>query len=152
MVYGTLMKTEYANTAHPKLMKWSCGIAFVVGLATFILYMTMEGDDKYLLYLTGFCLMYAAMFSAQYYLRRYEIDPENDTITDLQNKKYPLHISNLTTATFKESKKGKFRSLLLHDSGVGFMDIRISKVKADQMVTQLLKANPTIEVKHVNYL
>ena len=50
------------------------------------------------------------------------------------------------------SKKGKFRSLLLHDSGVGFMDIRISKIKADQIVAQLLNANPNIEVKHVNYL
>ena len=146
------MKTLYANTAHPTLMKWSCGIAFVVGLATFILYMTLEGDGKYLLYLTGFCLMYAAMFTAQYYLRRYEIDPENDTITDLQNKKYPLHISNLTTATYKESKKGKYRSLFLHDAGVGFMYIRISKSKADLMVAQLLEANPDIEVKHVNYL
>ena len=146
------MKTVYANTAHPTLAKWSCGIAFVVGLGLFILYMTMEGDDKYLLYLAGFCLMYAAMFSAQYYLRRYEIDPEEDTVTDMQNKKYPLHISNLTTATYKESKKGRFRSLFLHDAGVGFMDIRVSKAKADQIVAQLLQANPGIEVKHVNYL
>lgn len=146
------MKTVYANTTHPTLMKWSFGIAFAVGLGLFILYMTLDGDSKYTLYLAGFCLMYSAMFSAQYYLRRYEIDEENDTITDFQNKKYPLHISNLTTATYKESKKGKFRSLLLHDSGVGFMDIRISKIKADQIVAQLLNANPNIEVKHVNYL
>jgi hypothetical protein len=133
-------------------MKWSFGIAFSVGLGLFILYMTLEGDSKYLLYLAGFCLMYTAMFSAQYYLRRYEIDEEKDTITDFQNKKYPLHISNLTTATYKENKKGKYRSLFLHDAGVGFMDIRISKEKADQMVVQLLKANSNIEVKHVNYL
>ena len=146
------MKTIYANTTHPTLMKWSCVMAFVVGLALFILYMTLEGDYKYLLYLTGFCLMYAAMFSAQYFLRWYEVDPEKDTITDSQNKKYPLYISNLTTATYKESKKGKYRSLFLHDAGVGFMDIRVSKEKADQMVEQLLKANPAIEVKHVNYL
>lgn len=146
------MKTLYANTTHPTLMKWSLGIAFAVGLGLFILYMTLDGDSKYTLYLAGFCLMYTAMLSAQYYLRRYEIDEENDTITDFQNKKYPLHISNLTTATYKESKKGKYRSLLLHDSGVGFMDIRISKIKADQIVAQLLNANPNIEVKHVNYL
>lgn len=147
------MKTIYANTTHPTLMKWSCGMAFVVGLGLFILYLTtLEGDAKYLLYFAGFCLMYTGMFSAQYYLRRYEIDEENDTITDFQNKKYPLHISNLTTATYKENKKGKYRSLFLHDAGVGFIDIRISKVKADQMVAQLLKANPNIEVKHVNYL
>ncbi len=146
------MKTVYANSAHPKLVKWSCVVAFIVGLGLFILYITMESNEKYLLYLAGFCLMYAAMFTAQYYLRGYEIDPDKDTITDLQNKKYPLHISNLTTATYKESKKGKYRSLFLHDAGVGFMDIRTSKEKADQMVAQLQKANPAIEVKHVNYI
>ena len=146
------MKTVYANTAHPKLVKWSCVAAFLVGLVSVILYITMEGDGKYLLYLAGFSLIYAAMFTAQYYRRGYEIDPENDTVTDLQNKKYPLHISNLTTATYKENKKGKYRSLFLHDAGVGFMDIRTSKEKADQMVAQLLEANPAIEVKHINYL
>jgi len=146
------MKTVYANTAHPKLVKWSCVAAFLVGLVSVILYITLEGDGKYLLYLAGFSLIYAAMFTAQYYLRGYEIDPENDTVTDLQNKKYPLHISNLTTATYKENKKGKYRSLFLHDAGVGFMDIRTSKEKADQMVAQLLEANPAIEVKHINYL
>lgn len=146
------MKTVYANTAHPKLVKWSCVAAFLVGLVSVILYITLEGDGKYLLYLAGFSLIYAAMFTAQYYLRGYEIDPENDTVTDLQNKKYPLHISDLTTATYKENKKGKYRSLFLHDAGVGFMDIRTSKEKADQMVAQLLEANPAIEVKHINYL
>jgi len=146
------MKTVYANSAHPKLVKWSCVIAFFVGLGLFILYMTLEGGAKYLLYLAGFSLIYSTLFIGQYYLRRYEIDEEKDTITDFQNKKYPLHISNITTATYKESKKGKYRSLFLHDAGVGFMDIRIPKEKADQMVTQLLKANPGIKVKHVNYL
>ena len=146
------MKTVYANTAHPKLVKWSCVIAFIVGLGLFILYMTLEGGAKYLLYLAGFSLMYSTLFIGQYYLRRYEIDEEKDTITDFQNKKYPLHISNITTATYKESKNGKYRSLFLHDAGVGFIDIRIPKEKADQMVTQLLKANPGIDVKHLNYL
>ena len=32
------------------------------------------------------------------------------------------------------------------------MDIRLSKEKADQLLAQLLKVNPNIEVKHVNYL
>jgi hypothetical protein len=146
------MKTVYANSRHPRLVKWSCVIAFIVGLGLYILYMTLEGDAKYLLYLAGFSLMYSPLFLGQYYLRRYEIDEENDTITDCQNKKHPLHISNLTTASYKENKKSKYRSLFLHDAGVGFMDIRVSKEKADQMLAQLLKANPSIEVKHVNYL
>ena len=65
---------------------------------------------------------------------------------------YTLRISNLTSATYKESKKGKYRSLFLHDAGTGFMDIRTSKEKANQIVTQLLSANPAIEVKHANYI
>lgn len=85
-------------------------------------------------------------------MRVYEVNEDEDTITDYKNKKYPLHISNLTTATYKESKKGRFRSLFLHDAGTGFMDIRTSKEKADQIVAQLLNANPAIEVKHANYL
>ena len=66
------MKTVYANSAHPKLVKWSCVIAFIVGLGLYILYMTLEGDAKYLLYLAGFSLMYSPLFLGQYYLRRYE--------------------------------------------------------------------------------
>ena len=145
------MKTVYANSANPNLVKWSCGIAFFVGLALFILYMVLEGDFKYLLYLAGFSLMYSTFFISQYLLKRYEIDEEKDTITDCQIKKYPLRISNLTSASYKETKKGKYRSLFLHDAGTGFMDIRIPKEKADKMVKQLLEANPAIEVKHVHY-
>ena len=43
-------------------MKWSCVIAFIVGLGLYILYMTLMGDTKYLLYLAGFSLMYSPLF------------------------------------------------------------------------------------------
>ncbi len=144
------MKTVYANTAHPALVKWSCGIAVALGIVLFILYATLEGD--YLLYLASFSLLYGAIFISFYKLRIYEIDEGNGTITDYNAKKYPLQISRLTTATYKESKKGKFRSLFLHDDGTGFMDIRTSREKADRMVAQLLRLNPAIEVKHANYI
>ena len=146
------MKTVYANSAHPKWVKWICGITFFLGLGLFILFLLLEGDFRYLLYLSGFSLMYSTLFFGQYLLRRYEVDEERGTITDYQNKKYPLHISQLSTATYKESKKGTFRSLFLHDTGIGFMDIRMSKENADKLVAQLFKLNSAIEVKHVNYL
>lgn len=123
-----------------------------MGLVFIILYIALDKDYKYFFYVPGFCMIYFPFFISQYLLKSYEIDTENDTITDLQNKKYPLHISNLTTVTYKESRKGKYRSLFIHDSGVGFMDIRVPKEKADMMTAQLLEANPSIEVKHVNYL
>ena len=146
------MKTVYANTAHPGLVKWSCGIAMVVGIVLFVLYMKLEDNYRILLYMAAFSLFYSAMFTCFYKLRVYEIDPDKDTITDFNKKKYPLRISNLTTATYKENKKGKYRSLFLHDAGTGFMDIRTSKKKADQIVAQLLAINPAIKVKHVHYL
>lgn len=83
---------------------------------------------------------------------KYTIDEEAGTITFSQQKKYPMKISDITTITYKESKKGKFRSLLIHDSGVRFMVVNTSKENADLIVAQLTKANPSIVVKHANYI
>lgn len=40
------MKTVYANSRHPRLVKWSCVIAFIVGLGLYILYMTLDGFSE----------------------------------------------------------------------------------------------------------
>ena len=146
------MKTVYSNTTHPGLVKWSIGISIALGILLYILYINLDDNYKLILYIAAFSFLYGAMFIGFYKLKTYEVDEEEDTIINYNNKKYPLRISNLTTATYKESKKGRFRSLFLHDAGVGFMEIRMSKEKADKMVAQLLMANPAIEVKHVNYL
>ena len=89
---------------------------------------------------------------SEYFLFRLIVDDQNDTVVNARNKKYPLKISRLTTITYKESKKGRFRSLLLHDDGVGFMTVKTSKKVADKIVAQLLEINPSIEVKHASYL
>lgn len=146
------MKTVYANTARPGLVKWSTGIAIALGIGLFILYILSEGDYRVLLYIASFSLLYGGMFIGMYKLKGYEVDEEKGTITDYNVKDYPLHICNLTTVTYKESRKGKFRSLFLHDAGTGFMDIRTSKEKADMIVAQILRLNPAVEVKHANYL
>lgn len=146
------MKTVYSNTAHPALVKWSIGIAIALGILLYVLYIYLDDRYKILLYIAAFSFLYGAMFIGFYKLRVYEVNEEEDTITDYNKKKYPLRISNLITATYKESKKGRYRSLFLHDAGTGFMDIRTSKEKADKIVAQLLSVNPAIEVKHANYL
>ena len=149
------MKTVYSNTSHPKLTKWSAIVAGVVGVIFFLLYLfKIHNNDGILLslYIAGFLLIYGAMFYGQYKLLTLTIDEEADTITDSRQKKYPLKISQIKTATYKESKKGKFRSLFLHDTGVGFMDIRTSKENADKIVAQILKVNPAVTVEHVDYL
>ena len=149
------MKTVYSNTSYPKLIKWSSIIAVIVGIICFAIYiaeLSKKDSVQLFLYITAFLLIYGAMFYGQYKLLTLTIDEEADTITDSRQKKYPLKISQIQTATYKESRKGKFRSLFLHDTGVGFMDIRTSRENADKIVAQILKVNPAVEVKHANYL
>ena len=104
------MKTVYANSSHPKLVLWSSVAAFIVGLASFLLYLFQAFDNEGLLvflYIAGFSLIYGAFFYGQYKLLSITIDEEADTITDSRLKKYPLKISQLKYAAYKESKKGR---------------------------------------------
>ena len=138
------MKTVYANSSRPELVKWSSIVAFVVGLVCILLYLfeafSNEGILAFL-YTAGFFLLYGAFFYGQYKLLSITVDEEADTITDSRVKKYPLKISELKYAAYKESKKGRFRSLFLHDTGNGFMDIRTNRATAEKMVAQILKAS-----------
>ena len=149
------MKTVYSNTSHPKLVKWSSIAAFIVGLVCILLYLLQAFDNDgvlTLLYVAGFFLLYGAFFYGQYKLLTITIDEEADTITDHRIKKYPLKISQLKYAAYKESKKGRFRSLFLHDTGNGFMDIRTNRATAEKMVAQILKVNPNVEIRTENFL
>ena len=101
---------------------------------------------------TFYLLIYFAMIYGQYKLCTYTVDDKEDTIVSSQQKKYPLRLSDITTVTYNESKKGRFRRLLIHDSGVGFMQIRTSKENADKITAQILAANPAAEVKHASFI
>ena len=62
------MKTVYANSSHPKLVLWSSVAAFIVGLASFLLYLFRAFDNEGLLvflYIAGFSLIYGAFFFGQ---------------------------------------------------------------------------------------
>lgn len=149
------MKTVYSNTSHPRFIKWSSIVAVIIGIVCFAFYLfQISQNDKVLLflYIAAFTLIYGALFFGQYKMLTLTIDEEADTITDSRQKKYPLKISQIKTATYKESKQGRFRSLFLHDTGVGFMDIRTSRENADKIVGQILKVNPGVVVDHANYL
>lgn len=149
------MKTVYSNTSRPKLVLWSSIVAFVVGFVFILLYLFGAFSNDVLLaflYTAGFFLLYGAFFYGQYKLLTITIDEEADTITDSRIKKYPLKISQLKYAAYKESKKGRFRSLFLHDTGTGFMDIRTPRATAEKMVAQILKVNPNVEIRTENFL
>lgn len=148
------MRTTYSNTRHPKLVKYSVIAGMLLAVACFVLYVIFDEESwaRSFFHIGWFVFFYSSLMGGSYLLLKYTIDEEEDTITFSEQKKYPMKISNLTTITYKESKKGKFRSLLIHDSGVGFMDIRTSKDNADLIVAQLTKANPSIVVKHASYI
>lgn len=148
------MRTTYSNTRHPKLVKYSVIAGVLLAVACFVLYVIFDEESwaRSFFHIGWFVFFYSSLMGGSYLLLKYTIDEEEDTIIFSERKKYPMKISNLTTITYKESKKGKFRSLLIHDSGVGFMDIRTSKDNADLIVAQLTKANPSIVVKHASYI
>lgn len=148
------MRTTYSNTRHPKLVKYSVIAGVLLAVACFVLYVIFDEESwaRTFFHIGWFVFFYSSLMGGSYLLLKYTIDEEEDTIIFSERKKYPMKISNLTTITYKESKKGKFRSLLIHDSGVGFMDIRTSKDNADLIVAQLTKANPSIVVKHASYI
>ena len=144
------MKTVYANTKHPDLVKWGCIAVGVLGVVSLVLYIIFS-HESYLFSLFTNLVLWSWLF-AELKLATYTFDEEADTIVDSRQKKYPLHLSGITTVTYNENRKGKFRYLLIHDAGVGFMQIRTSKDNADRMTAQILKANPSAEVKHCNYI
>ncbi len=148
------MSTVYSNTRHPKLVKWSV-IAIII-VCFICLVISFLIDDNSILHsiLWGAFnfLFFPVFFTLAYSLNRIIVDEEADTISLSWNKKYPLKISSLSYISYKESKKGRFRSLFIHDNGTGFMNINTTKKNADLIVAQLTKINPTIEIKHVNYL
>ena len=144
------MKTVYRNTERPELVKWLCISFSILSIASLVLFIILSRESYMLSTFTNLILF--SWFFADYKLATITFDEEADTITDSRQKKYPLRLSGITTVTYNENKKGRFRYLLIHDAGVGFMQIRTTKVNADRMTAQILKANPSAEVKHCNYI
>ena len=144
------MKTVYKNTSRPKLIKWLCIGIGILGIVSLVLYIILS-QERYMFSLFTNLVLWSWLF-AEYKLSTITIDDEADTIVDSRQKKYPLRLSGITTVTYNENKKGKFRYLLIHDAGVGFMQIRTTKENADRMTAQILKANPSAEIKHANYI
>lgn len=146
------MRTVYSNTRHPKFVKYSVIAGVILSVVCLVLHIICDKESWYstIFQFGWFCFSYSSLMGGSYFLLKFYIDEEAGTITYNERKKYPMKISDLTSITYKESKKGKFRSLLIHDNGVGFMEIRTFKENADRITAQLTKLHPAIVVKHVN--
>ena len=144
------MKTVYSNTDHPKRVKWICIGLGVIGVVSLILYIILS-REAYVFSLFSNLVLWVWLYGS-HKLSTYTFDDEADTIVYSQQKSYPLHLSGITTITYNENRKGKFRYLLIHDAGTGFMQIRTTKANADKMTAQIRAANPSVEIKHANYI
>lgn len=144
------MKVVYRNTEHPELVKWSCIAAGIIGVVCIVLYIVFSQES--LIFVTAEYTLFFILFFGGYKLSTYTFDDEADTIIFSHQKNYPLRLSGITTITYNENRKGKFRYLLIHDAGTGFMQIRTSKANADRMTAQILAANPSAVIKHANYI
>lgn len=144
------MKTVYRNTDRPALIKWLCIGIGVAGILGYVLYASFTGDWG--MFFACYVFIYSAILFAQSKLCTYTFDDEEDTIVCSRQKKYLLRLSDITTVTYNETKKGRLRFLFIHDSGVGFMQIRTTRENADRMAAQILAANPAAEVRHANFI
>lgn len=147
------MAIVFSNSRNPKLARTATIIASIIGVVFIVLYIVLSDKDYAIaLYICGLSLVNSVIILGSYYTNTIILDEEQDTITQGNNKKYPLQISRLKSIAYKENKKGRFRALLIHDNGVGYMELRTSKQNADLIVEQLTRIKPSVEIKRVNYI
>ena len=133
-------------------MRWLVWGSVILAIAFYFTGMLVDNDVWSAILISLYIILYALAF---YILRLVEfctIDEENGVVFSSENKKHPMRIDSIKTIMYKESKKGRFRSLFIHDNNIGFFNIRTTKKKADEIVARLTAINPAIEVTHANYL
>lgn len=156
------MKTVYSNAQNPKLMGWLTGIFIVLAIAAYIFYVAgwpsgdASGNDRSSLFQSAmfifYIVFYASSFYTMYKTSKCVVDDEEGTLTAPENKKRPMKISDIDKITFCVTKKGRLRYLLIHEKGVQFISVRLSRKLSDRMVAHLLEINPAIETATKDYL
>lgn len=144
-----MARKTYANSNKPIMMAW---IGPGVALLGWILYAFASAYDKPVWMIVCLSLIYGLGFYLIWKSYYCVIDDEERIIFSQENRKYPMKVDEIAYVMYKESKKGRFRSLFIHDTGLGFFSLKVSKKKADAIVADLLAMNPSIEIKHANYL
>ena len=114
----------YSNSRNPKAMKWIMWSSLIIGFTFYIIAFASEKDFWNILgmslYLIFYCLFFWLIRKSEYCT----LDEKAGVVFTGETKKYPMKIDSIRSITYKESKKGKFRSLFIHDTGVGFFSIR----------------------------
>ncbi len=147
-----MAKKTYSNSANPKAMSWLAGGALVLAFGLYILFMSRTSDFWDVFSICAYIVFYGLGFWFIAKSAWLTVDEDAGTVFTNATKKYPMPVASIRTITYKESKKGRFRCLFVHDNNVGFFEYRTSRRKADEIVSHLTSLNPDIEVKHANYL
>lgn len=147
-----MAQKKYANSKNPLFMTWAGPGIALLGVIIYIVAVSSDNDVWATIGISAYIIFYGLGF---YFIRKAcfcVIDEEQRIIFSQDNKKHPMKIDEIEYVMYKESKKGRFRSLFIHDTGVGFFNIKVNKKKADAIVADILAINPSIEIKHANYL
>lgn len=143
-----MAKVIYRNTEKPKLVRGLAiaGVVIVLILGILLAVGVIAGLS---FFYWCWSVIFVFVMTSDYLLREVTIDDEADSLVTNANKKYPMRISNISYIKYRTNKRGKFKSLFIHDNGVKFQDIRTKKVNADAIVAHLLKDNPSIDLQYV---
>lgn len=141
----------YRNAKHYKLAKILISLEIACGFAGMALYVVFALADKgeYVestLYTCSILLIMLGFTQQKYSLTTLTIDKSAGTVSVSSYKNCPIRLSEMKTITYRKNRRGKFIALDLHDTGVVFFDFKTTKDTADQIVAQLLEANPSIDV------
>ena len=144
---------KYSNSRNPKLILSLTIGAFVLFYGLYILGITINSESGWTLaaqiaYTVAMCFFYWAIWKSQYCI----IDDEERIIFSGENKKYPIEIDKISHIIMNESKKGKFRFILVHDTGVKFIKVQTRRSNAEKIKSKILEMNPSVEVRVTHYL
>lgn len=147
------MKHVYSNGSDPKAAGWLAGCFLAVGIASYILYIAFSSDkDDFSLI---FELVYMLFWGLSWYFiwksTKCEIDDEAGTLIVPECKKYPIKIADIDTVTYCQTKRGRLRYITIHEKGTRFANVSLTRRKAEGMVAHLLRLNPSITTKVINY-
>lgn len=143
--------TKFSNSMNPKLMTALVVSLVVVSLACFVLFVCLDNDWS-LVFQIAYMLAYAAAFPIINKMNYCVVDDEKGIVYTHENRKHPINVPEISYVILNESKRGRFRFLFIHDTGIGFVRIVCKRRTAEAIVAKLRTLNPSFEVRHANYI